>query len=321
MVNAAQRRLLMCREAGDEGWYGTWAEVAFSNVSCNNPYITCPREIARLEKMAVCRSPVPIHGQFYEYLDFGNGRMPNRFQAKYGYVQSYTRNSAATFRDLSPAPQIIRVYATDPADYNASRRVLIQGIDTSNSVVYTQDGFNQCVGVFVDVASPFSDAPMQFNAITGIQKDVTSGPIQIFQVDPTTGDQVLLLTMEPSEQVASYRRYYLNELPRNCCSSRTGTITSLQVTAIAKLELIPVTVDTDYLLIDNLEAITEECQSIRYSEIDKESAKKMAAERHAQAIRLLQGQLVHYYGKTNADVSFSPFGSARLSRQNIGTML
>ena len=77
-VNTAQRRLLMCREAGDEGWWGTWAEVAFNVVSRNAPYITLPREIARIEKVDICKRPVPILNQFYEYLDFGNGRMPQQ---------------------------------------------------------------------------------------------------------------------------------------------------------------------------------------------------------------------------------------------------
>ena len=26
-VNSAQRRLLMCKESCDEGWWGTWAEI------------------------------------------------------------------------------------------------------------------------------------------------------------------------------------------------------------------------------------------------------------------------------------------------------
>lgn len=319
MVNAAQRRLVLGREAGDEGWWGSWAEVAFNTVSCTYPYITCPREIARIERINVCNRPIPIQNQFFEYLDFGNGRLPKQCpRDNFGILQGFTRNNAVTFRDLSPAPQIIRIFATDPADINASRRVLLQGLDSANNVIYSQDGFNQTVGIFVNVESPFADSPMPFNAITGIQKDVTSGPIQIFQVDPVTGDQVLLSIMEPGEQVASYRRYYLNNLPLNCCHIPQTGVQNLQVTAIAKLELIPVVVDTDYLLLSNLEAITEECQSIRYSEIDSESAKKMAVERHTQAVRLLQGEVCHYQGKTNAAVSFKPFGSAGLDRIKIG---
>src|SRR3989442_316999 len=74
-LNTAQRQLLLCKEAGDEGWFGTWAEMAFS-ISRTSPYLTTPREVARLELATVCNRPVPIQNQFYEYLDFGNGRLP-----------------------------------------------------------------------------------------------------------------------------------------------------------------------------------------------------------------------------------------------------
>lgn len=319
-VNSAQRRLLLCREAGDEGWYGTWSEVAFNLVSRTNPYITCPREIARIERLDVCGRPVWIQNQFYEYMDFGNGRMPKRRHDSYCLRQAYTRNNAITFTDQSVFPCIIRIYASDPADVAPVKRVLIQGEDTNHNVVYTQDNLNQVMGEFVALNSPFADTLFQYQQITGIQKDITAGAVQIFQVDPVTGNQTLLLTMEPSETVAGYRRYYLNGLPASCCHVPT-TVVPLQVTAIAKMELVPVRVDTDYLLIGNLEAIIEEAQSVRYSEIDSESAKKMAQEKHLQAVRLLQGELVHYLGKTTAAVNFAPFGTARLERQKIGTLI
>jgi len=95
----------------------------------------------------------------------------------------------------------------------------------------------------------------------------------------------------------------------------------VQVTGIVKLDLVPVMVDTDYLLINNLEAIIEECQSIRYSQMDTPAAKQMAAERHIQAIRLLNGEIAHYLGLDMPAVNVAPFGSARLERRNIGTMI
>ena len=316
-VNSAQRRLIYCREAGDEGWYGSWAEVAFNVLSVTTPYITLPREIARVEKVDVCKRPVPIQNQFYEYLDYGNGRLPKHWSHGNGVQTVLTRNSAPTFVDLTNAPQILRTYPTDPNDVNANRRVLLQGLDAFGNTIYSQDGFNQVQGIYVTLASPFVDCPVQFSTITGIQKDVTSGPVQIFQVDPTSGSQIMLLTMEGSEQVAGYRRYYFNNLPCNCCHSPNLGVLPVQVTAIVKLDLIPVTTDTDYCLINNLEALIEECQSMRYSEIDNPTAKQMAQEKHTNAVRYLQGELVHFLGKTNAAVNFAPFGTARLERVRI----
>lgn len=147
---------------------------------------------------------------------------------------------------------------------------------------------------------------------------MTVGVVRIYQTDPSTGEQVLLLTMQPSEQTASYRRYYFNQLPLNCCNVPSESSTTVQVTAIAKLDLIPVTYDTDYTLIQNMEAIIEEAQSIRYSEIDSPGAKQMAQEKHRQAIWLLNGELNHYLGMNSPAIQVRPFGSARLERVNIG---
>lgn len=317
IVNSAQQRLLYAREAGDDGWWGGWAEIAF-NVSRTAPYITLPREIARLEALNICDRPVPIQNSFFEYLRFGNGRLPKNFACLPRLMQGYARNNAITFYDLTHAPQLLRAYMTDATD--AGKRVLFQGLDANNSIIYSLEPQGQTTGVFVTLQAPFGTAPMTFNNLTGIQKDATAGQVQIYQVDPVTGEQVLLLTMEPSETTASYRRYYLDSLPCNCCAT-PGNPTTVQVKAIAKLELIPVMVDTDYCLIQNREAIREECHSIRYSRMDTPSAKGMASERHAQAIRLLNGELNHYMGMDFPAVEVRPFGSARLSHQKIGSLI
>jgi len=323
-VNAAQRRLLLAKESGDEGWWGSWAEVEFA-VDPSNPVITLPREIARLEKINICNRPVPIHNQFYEYLQFGNGRMPKQKVNCPALLNVYSRNSAVTFRDITNAPQFIRIVISDAQDIG--KRVFLGGIDNNNVVVYSQDGVNRVKGVFISLDSPFVTSPMPFNSLTSVQKDVTAGQVEFFQVDPNTGEEILLLTMEPGEQSAFYRRYFLNPIPRNCCplipSSCSPSATPMvQVTAMAKLDLIPVTVDTDYCLIQNLEAITEECQSLRYSEMDSPNGKQLSRERHQAAIGLLNGELAHYLGINDPAVEFKPFGSAGLRRsQKIGTLV
>jgi hypothetical protein len=278
--------------------------------------------VARVEAFTVCDRPVSVQNQFYEYLQFGNGRLPRSWPSRlcgFGERSAYARNNVPTFTDLSNAPQIIRIFTTDPADVASRRRILLQGTDNNGVVITSLDGSVQVQGQWVQFESPFASAPMQFNTITGIQKDVTNGQIQVFQVDPTSGEQVLLLTMEPGETTASYRRYYLNALPPNCCRDGSGTSESFaNITALVKLELIPVVVDTDYCLIQNLEALIEECQAVRYSEMDSGTAAQMEAKCHARAIGHLNGELAHYLGVNQVATSFKPFGSASLERVRIG---
>lgn len=324
-VNQSQRRLLYCKEAGDQGWYGTWAEIAFT-VSQTTPYWTAPREIARLEYANVCEHTIRVHNQFLEYLDFGDGRMPKTWESCHhtGQLAAYTRNNVPTFIAMTSPPQYIAVYLTNSDD--TDKRVLIQGTDSTDTVVTFQDARARVQGVYASLESPFTmvqdstNTTISWNSITGIQKDLTVGPVQIYQVDPTTGAQVLLLTMEPGETVASYRRYYFHKLPPSCCPGPT-TVGPVQVTGLVKLDLIPVVVDTDYCLLQCLEAILEECQAIRYSKIDTVSAKQMAQEKHMQAVRYLNGEIKHFLGERTPSVVFAPFGSAHLRHKRIGSLL
>lgn len=311
-ANRAQQRLVYDEASGDEGWWGSWAEVRFYTVSRITPYITLPREIARLDSMAICQEIVPVQNQFYEYLRFGNGTMPKTCTWQTSVATAYTRNNVPTWTDLANAPQGIRVYSTDPADAAGALRLLIQGTDQNGMTVYSLDGPNQVQGEYVTFTTPFADSLYQWNSITGIQKDVTTGTISIYQVDPTTGAEVFLLTMAPGEQSASYRRYYLGGLPASCTSQCAGTSAFLTVSAIAKLEPIPVTVDQDYFLIQNTEALIEEAQAIRLGEMDSDTAKKESLFHHGQAIRLLNGELRHYLGYDQPSISLKVFGANKL---------
>ena len=316
-VNTAQRRLLYASEAGDEGWYGTWAEVAF-NMTSALPYITMPREIARLQSLNICQEPIPVQNQFYEYLSFGNGRLPKTVKPCLSSLGVYSRNNAVLWHDIvSTAPQMVRVYYTNSGD--VGKRVLLQGLDATSAVIYTSDGTARINGVYLVIASPYVTSDYPLSSVTGIQKDITLGDVQIFLVDPTSGVETLALVMQPGETTAWYRRYYFDELPDGCCSSSSST--TVQITGIAKLDFIPAAVDQDYLLIQNLEALIEETQSVRYSEIDNTSSKGMAQEKHKQAIRLLNGELAHYLGVQQPAIGFSPFGSAKLEDKRIGQML
>lgn len=325
-VNTAQRRLLMAEEARDESWYGTWAEVRL-NVSRTLPYVTLPREIARLEAVTVCDKVIPVFNQFYEFLQFGNGRMSADFvkRCRNPLRAAYTRNNNILFTDLTNVPQYIAVFGTDSTDLQGNKRVLIQGLDQNNQPVYTMDNGINVIGEFVTLKSPFATTQFQYSRITGIQKDITNGTVQFSQMDPSTAVQSQILTMEPGELTADYRRYFFDRLPCGCCPPTSQPTTAPcpppQVTALAKLELIPVSVDTDWLLFHNLEAIIEECQSVRYSEVDNIASQQLAAVHHKNAIKLLNGEIGHMVGVNNPAVNIAYFGSARLERQAIGTLI
>jgi len=316
-VNEAQQSLLLDKAQGDTGWYGSWARMAF-NVSQGDPFITTPREVARIERLAMCNRPVPIQNGFYEFLDFGIGPKPsNNCRQNCEWPQVFERNNAVTFIDFHAGFKL-RVYLTNPAD--AGKRVLVQGTDQNDEEILSLDGLTNVTGEFVTLVAPFVETDT-LNSLTGLQKDITAGSVKFYEVNPTTGDQTLILTMEPGETTASYRRYYLNGLPKNCCNPLSGSVTSVQITAMAKLDFIPVQVDTDWLTpIMNIRALIEECQAQRFGNMDSPNGTGKYAEHHAKAIRFLQGEIVHYEGKDKPAITVAPFGSARLRRRGIGVL-
>ncbi len=317
MINEAQERLVYA--GGDTGWWGSWAKMVFNVNSLTNPYITLPRTVARIINMDYCRFPVRIQNEFYEFLEAGIGLQSGTNPTcnwPCASPETYDRGLFPTFTDFTPG-KIIRLYLTDALD--VGRRVLVQGTDANDQIVYSLDGVVQVQGLFLNLTSPFVDMPFTLNTLTGLQKDVTIGPVQIWEVDATTGEQTLISTMDPTEEVSGYRRYFLHGLPRNCCETNTGT-TTVQVTAMAKLAFIPVVADTDYLLIQNLQALKEECQAVRFGEMDDSASAQQAQIRHMKAIRLLNGELVHHLGKEQPAVNFAPFGNAHLRRQMIGSL-
>jgi len=324
VCNRAELSLLHCKEVSEEGWWGTYAEIEFT-VSRTSPHVILPREVARLEQIDVCDNPVQVNNQFWEYLQFGNGRMrssPTSCNRRRCLdTAAYMRNNAVTQVELFPAPQIISVYITNAAD--VGKNIFLQGVDNNGNVIYTQNVLDNVQGVFVPFKFPFSTAPMQFSRITGVQKDATEGQVQVFQVDPVTGAQVLLLTMQPSEQTAWYRRYLLDPLPFNCCHQPAinPAQNTVRCTAIAMLEHIDVTVDTDYLLIQEPNALILEAQAIRMSKNDSSASRAQSREYHLQAVRLLIGQATRYLGQDDVAIQFKPFGNATLARSGVGRLI
>lgn len=303
----------------DEGWWGGWVTMNLSATVANGAaYVTTPREIARLIVMDVCQHPVRIRNGFFEYLQFGRGLQPKtcRTGSCGSAFQAYERDNVVTFAGLLPTPQTIRVYPTDARD--AGLRVLLQGKDQNDQTILTTDpGTGQSApGEYLSLSFPFVNSVNQFSTITGIQTDQRFGPLQFFQVDPNTGVEVPLSTMDPNETSASYRRYLIAGIPNTniCCASPGNPI---QISAQGRLDFIPVINETDYLTIQCVPALVEEALSIRYSRMDSPNASENSMKHHVKALALLNGQLDVFEGKINTAVRVPIWGSRPLRRQPV----
>lgn len=319
LVNEAQERLINDPLAPDEGFWGGWARYAFT-VSRDEPNIVLPQEVSRIILMDVCKRPIPIRNQFYEFMQFGPGYQPNGCGPCLSTptnpanrpLVAYERETVTTFNPLLTGGQYIRAYATDPAD--VGRSALIQGKDSNGQTVRYLDALSNAAGLGEKIvfSSPFTDSTNIFTEITGIQKQKTYGEVQFFQVDSASGTEMPLLVMAPGETTASYRKYYVNGLPLNCCTTSQGII---QVLAMCKLDFVPVACDSDYLNIMSIPALIDMCMSVRYSRMDLPTAQQLSEAKRMSAIKLLNGQLDNYLGKERTAVQRHIFGSDRMRLQ------
>lgn len=319
-VNEAQQRLIQA--SGDKGWWGSWAKMVF-NVDPNDPYITVPRNVARITDMDVCRTPIRIQNEYYEFLEYGCGLQrplpacqSSCASAGCATMQALDRGTFPTTVDLT-AGRKIRAYLTTTAD--TGRKVFYSGTDNNDDTIYSLENGVQVNGAYLDLVSPFVDSVPVLNSLTGLFKEITIGPVRIYDVDQDTGDETLLVTLAPGETNPSYRRYFVTGLPTKCndCDSPAGTV---QITAMAKLEYIPVVNDSDFLTIGNIPALKCECQAVRFEEMDSPAAAQMAIRKHLEAVRLLNNELVHYLGKERPAMIFKPFGRDTLERAGVGMM-
>lgn len=305
--------------ANSSGWWGGWAKMVF-NVTRNDPFVTVPSIFARIAAADVCRMPVRVQNEWYEFLEAGIGlREPCDGIRGCGAMEGYERGVWSTAYDLTPTNQKLRVRITDARDIG--KRILFQNAkDQNGNGIYTQDVNYPVIGFYLAFNQPFVDSSMIVSSFSSVQKDQTFGDVTLHQVDQTTGAEVLLARYTPDETSPQYRRYYFNRLPNGCCTLGEPT-TPAQITVMAKYEFRPVSRPTDRLLISNIPALIDECNSIRHKMMDDPTAKALGIQEHKEAIKKLNDELKHYLGDDLPAINVAPWGTARLGRQAIGSMM
>lgn len=315
----ANRAIQTLMDAGGEtGFWGMWSKVVFT-VTQASPYITLPPQYCRLINADICRRPVQIQNEFYEELWAGVGLQGWCSVSDWcGMPAGYERGVFPSMVDASSSNQYLMVMVTDPRDVGKSI-IIGPALDQNGNPIYTTIGNQQVNGFQMVFAQPQTTSPMIVSAFTAVQKDITYGDVLLYQVDATTGAQVLLSRYAAWEQNPAYRRYFFNGLPCNCCGPCTTpgsalSTTGISVTAMCRLEYIPVSQPTDQLIVGNIPALIEMAKSIRFSDMDKPESLQQAEVYQKRAIRILNQEMGRYLGKLNPATNVAVFGTARFAR-------
>lgn len=288
-LNECQRRVVQTGEL----FYGSHARYQFC---VTDGCITWARQIASIEAAAVCNSPITIRSGWFEFLESGYGLQNgggtcssgNCNSGPWGHCsgqQLYDRGNAVSFADIRGDNKKIKVYA-DVAEA-AGAKILLQGNDENGNWIRTQVSGVWIDGEQVLISTTPQTSTKFFSSLVAVQKPETNGSVRLYEYDTVLATQRALAVYEPSETNPSYRRSYIGSI---CPGADCDTV---QVTVMAKLEFIPAKVDTDWLLVGNLPALKDMCQSIRMAENNDFAG---ATQWEARAVQALRRELSHYRG-------------------------
>lgn len=272
-VNEAQQRLL-----SRGNWVGSTQKYRFSSTTgC----ITLPRQVESILSAAVYKTPVTVRDEIYEFVEHGYGLLD---ETDGDVTQLQADGTAVTQVDITGDNNKVRVYSDLTEE--AGTTVLIQGYDPDGNYVMTEYGGEWIEGERV-VPQPSGQLSVKkFTNITGVIKPVTNGPIRLYQQDADTGTRSLLAVYEPDETEPSFRKYKIPGLSNYSAECQV-------VTLLVKLAHMPVSKDTDWLVIGNLPALKAMCKAVQLEEANEwDEARKF----EASAVEELQKELSTYVG-------------------------
>lgn len=211
---------------------GTFVVVDFANVE---NYITLPPRYLGVLAGTIDKVPVQTFSQWQPYMEvgwclesdalvWGWGRLQDMGD---GYVTTVDIDESGPIQVFSTAPdnaQIVRLFGVDA--------------DTGYPVIDSTGA----EGENVTLAAPSVTTTHNFSSLTGIQKDVTKGPITL-KVDPTNGDPVYTIsTVQSWETAPSWRRYWIGPGQKT-------------VRLLCQRRFIPVSFETDLVWPDSVGAL------------------------------------------------------------------
>jgi len=252
---------------------GTMARFRFW---INNGTITMPREIQTLKKVNIDESPVNIFSKWYEFLTFGAGTLESNSACQSDFVD--LGDGYCTHSDPYTAYNVL----VTPTENETDKKIRIMGLDENGLEVRSDDG----PGEEVDISFVMNKySTHKFSCITGVVKPQTRGYVylSLYNVDPLL--RYNLATYHPDDTNPSFRRYRVTavcqcrEARTNCylcaykdtCNAYTNCLNTADTytppytcVALVKLRYIPLTYNTDPLLIQNLPALKSMLQGIKF---------------------------------------------------------
>jgi hypothetical protein len=292
---------------------GNWeATIQFADTCIYGNTVTWNRYVGTVLALHVnCGSTIPMN-LWFDWVDPGDAEARDRFHFwhKHGCGTVYTvaiGNSPVFNQIHPPQAEYIQVFITNPADIG--KTITFFGIDDQRQPVITRrpDGTFQ-TGEQMTLGIPYTMSTKLYLHVDRVVKDPTVGRLNVFRFDPTQSLTLPLAVYEPNETAPMYQQ---SRVP----NYRAGCGCPLLVSAMVKVAYVEVQQPTDWVQINNLDALALAMQSVKHSDAYDHVGAEAAM---ARAVRDLNYQLRDRFPLEQTTVSLRPFGTATLNKLNLG---
>lgn len=303
-VNSAQQMLIPRGK-----WWGTYGKF---RMCASNGCITLPSCMATIESAAVCHRPVSVRDQWFEFME--NGAGTGNECSMWNEARSLGR--FATFSDINGTDKSIKLVCDVAADVGAL--VTVTGWDQNGNWVRTQQN-----GVWTDGQVFALAQGAGVISITGwtrikdllFPSQYMNGQSWLYEHNATANTDRLIGHYQYNDTRPSFARYffsgvyYATQDPTICACSQNGEVTpqsnvkctagtQTTVEVMAKLDVVPVVKDTDYLILTCIPAIEAMVEGLVNAEKESDHFKRIQIRgaARADAVSFLNEELDHYLG-------------------------
>jgi hypothetical protein len=260
-VNAATRQLMK---------RGCWLGMEVPMQFCiEGPCVTLPRHVGAVVAIRACGHRVPVKNNWYAIVG------PSCNSGAEAVAEEAGR--APTYNDVSAGGRRIAYHVVKRPD--VGKKITIFGFDSNGQPLQERDeegNWRNGVSITAVAAGGDTNLPamtsVKVGRITNIVREPTQGMSYLYEYDDSTSQMRDLAAYEPSETNPMYRRMRIRNLSAVPSWTDEYGRTMRAVTCMVRLQYVPVSGDSDFLLIDDFDALRYAIQALRKDEAGEADA-------------------------------------------------
>lgn len=255
--------------------------------------LTLPRQVRNVIAFRLCDSLGEVRPLWWEFS--ANGPLLQTADSCPGN-QLADHGVAVAFNDVNGTGKKIRVYAHNAAD--AGKTIILRYYrEDTRAKVLTSYGGSVQEGEQLTLVAPPAYAVTTYNVMQGglysVIRQATTYPVTLYEYNGTSNTNTLA-QYEPSETIPTYRRVMIpGLLQTGRCSGDDAACEARTITALVRLQHVPVALDNDPMVLGNVTALKLMCMAIQREEQNRHGE---ARELESKAQRELDGELAAYLG-------------------------